>query len=202
MKTKKTWASSQMPRTKRSEIRGLWLRGSLVYARGRDGCMNDVVLWGGTSYKNTLKGRLTGKIKTLNENFTNKQEQENKLEGARPEMERWQKLAAAIPANSLRDFALQTMFDLPITIANRQLSDITFRYALRPVDLKAMVVIDLWNAGEQRPVETLIRRRVLPGQPVAGPGTSHIWAPDAQSWNRCFWTRALAHWTARSWMPL
>ena len=34
-----------------------------------------------------------------------------------------------------------------------------------------MVVIDLWNAGEQRPVETLIRRRVIPGQPVAGPGT-------------------------------
>jgi len=34
-----------------------------------------------------------------------------------------------------------------------------------------MVVIDLGNAGEQRPVETLIRRRVIPGQPVAGPGT-------------------------------
>jgi len=30
-----------------------------------------------------------------------------------------------------------------------------FRYALRAVDLKDMVVIDLWNAGEQRPVETL-----------------------------------------------
>ena len=29
------------------------------------------------------------------------------------------------------------------------------RYALRDVDLKDMVVIDLWNAGEQRPVETL-----------------------------------------------
>ena len=37
-----------------------------------------------------------------------------------------------------------------------------------------MVVIDLWNAGEQRPVETLIRRRVIPGQPVAGPGTIRI----------------------------
>jgi hypothetical protein len=30
--------------------------------------MNDVVLCGGTTYKYTLKGRLTGKIKT--ENFT------------------------------------------------------------------------------------------------------------------------------------
>jgi len=63
------------------------------------------------------------------------------------------------------------MFELLITIANRQLSDITSRYALRAVDLKDMVVIDLWNAGEQRPVETLVRRRVIPGQPVAGPGT-------------------------------
>jgi len=105
--------------------------------------------------KNTLKGGLTGKIKTLNENFTKRQEQEKKLEGARAQMERWQKLAGVIPANSLRDFALQTMFDLLITIANRQLSSITSRYALRAVDLKDMVVIDLWNAGEQRPVETL-----------------------------------------------
>jgi len=32
---------------------------------------------------------------------------------------------------------------------------VVFRYALRAVDLKDMVVIDLWNAGEQRPVETL-----------------------------------------------
>jgi len=70
-------------------------------------------------------------------------------------MERWQKLVSAIPANSLRDFALQSMFDLLITIANRQLSGITSRYALRAVDLKDMVVIDLWNAGEQRPVEIL-----------------------------------------------
>ena len=34
--------------------------------------MNDVVLQGGTSYKNTLKGRLTDKIKT--ENFTKRQD--------------------------------------------------------------------------------------------------------------------------------
>jgi len=37
--------------------------------------------------KNTLKGGLTGKIKTLNENFTKRQEQEKKLEGTRAEME-------------------------------------------------------------------------------------------------------------------
>ena len=87
-------------------------------------------------------------------------------------MERWQKLASVMPANSLRDFALLTVFDLLITIANRQLSYITSRYVLRAVDLKYMIVIDLWNAGEQRPVEIHIRRRVIPCQPVAGPGTS------------------------------
>ena len=48
-----------------------------------------------------------------------------------------------IPANGLRDFALQSMFELLITIVNRQLSDITSRYALRAVDLKDMAVIDL-----------------------------------------------------------
>ena len=49
---------------------------------------------------------------------------------------------------------------------------ITSKYTLQAVDLKDMVVIDLWNAGEERPVKTLIRRRVIPGEPVAGPGTS------------------------------
>ncbi len=100
-------------------------------------------------------------------------------------------------ANSLRDFALQSMFDLLITFANRQLSGITSMYALRLVDLKDMVVIDLWNAGEQRPVETLIRRRVISGRPVAGPGTSQNWAAGAQGRNHCFLTGVLAHWTAR-----
>ena len=67
----------------------------------------------------------------------------SKLEWATAEMERWQKLAAVIPKNSTRDFAMQTMFDLFITFANRQLSDITFRYGLMAVDMKDMVVIDL-----------------------------------------------------------
>jgi len=63
-------------------------------------------------------------------------------------MKRWQKLAGVIPSNSRSNFTLQTMFDLLITLANRQLSDITSKYVLRAVDLKDMVVIDLWNAGE------------------------------------------------------
>ena len=105
--------------------------------------------------KNNLKGELKGRIKTLNGNLEMRQEQEKKMEGTIQEMERWQKLSSVMPANSLRDFALQAMFDLLITLANQQLSKITSRYALRAVDMKDMVVLDLWNAGEERPVETL-----------------------------------------------
>lgn len=105
--------------------------------------------------KNNLKGELKGKIKTLNGNLEMRQEQEKRMEGTIQEMERWQKLSSVMPANSLRDFALQAMFDLLITFANQQLSKITSRYALRAVDMKDMVVLDLWNAGEERPVETL-----------------------------------------------
>lgn len=47
------------------------------------------------------------------------------------------------------------MFDLLITIVTHQLFDIAFGYALRGVDLKDMVVIDLWNAGEKRFIKTL-----------------------------------------------
>ncbi|MDF1557079.1 MAG: AAA family ATPase [ANME-2 cluster archaeon] len=105
--------------------------------------------------KNSKKGELNKTIAYLTENLEKRREQEKKMEGTMQEMERWQKLAGVMPANSLRDFALQTMFDLLIRIANRQLSEITSRYALRAVDMKDMVVLDLWNAGDERPVETL-----------------------------------------------
>ncbi len=105
--------------------------------------------------KNSKKGELNKTIAYLTENLEKRQEQEKKMEGTMQEMERWQKLSGVMPANSLRDFALQTMFDLLIRFANQQLSKITSRYALRAVDMKDMVVLDLWNAGEERPVETL-----------------------------------------------
>ena len=105
--------------------------------------------------KNSKKGELNKTIAYLTENLEKRQEQEMKMEGTMQEMERWQKLSSVMPANSLRDFALQTMFDLLIRFANQQLSKITSRYALRAVDMKDMVVLDLWNAGEERPVETL-----------------------------------------------
>ena len=105
--------------------------------------------------KNSKKGELNKTIAYLRENLEKRQEQEKKMEGTMQEMERWQKLSSVMPANSLRDFALKTMFDLLIQFANQQLSRITSRYALRAVDMKDMVVLDLWNAGEERPVETL-----------------------------------------------
>ncbi|MCK4928479.1 MAG: AAA family ATPase [Methanosarcinales archaeon] len=105
--------------------------------------------------KNSKKGEVNKTIAYLRENLEKRQEQEKKMEGTMQEMERWQKLSSVMPANSLRDFALKTMFDLLIQFANQQLSRITSRYALRAVDMKDMVVLDLWNAGEERPVETL-----------------------------------------------
>jgi len=47
------------------------------------------------------------------------------------------------------------MFDLMVRFANKQLNDLTGRYMLKVKDMKEMVVIDRWNAGEERPVETL-----------------------------------------------
>ena len=104
---------------------------------------------------NSTKGGMLTNIKTHTENLDKRQEQEKKLESTSKEMERWQKLQDVMPLNSLRDFALKIMFDLLIKIANSQLSDITSRYALKAMNLKDMVVIDRWNAGEERPVETL-----------------------------------------------
>jgi exonuclease SbcC len=105
--------------------------------------------------KNSQKGATLKNISTLVENLEKRQQQEKKVEDTKKEMERWNKLFEVMPANSLRDFALKTMFDLLIRFANHQLSDITSRYALKVKDMKDMVVIDRWNAGEERPVETL-----------------------------------------------
>jgi hypothetical protein len=44
--------------------------------------MNEVFLRGGTSYKNTLKGGLIGKIKTLNEKFTKIQDGRSRIKEA------------------------------------------------------------------------------------------------------------------------
>ncbi len=84
-----------------------------------------------------------------------RRKQEEAVKVAQNEFERWSRLQETIPANTLRDFALRMTFDTLIRFANKQLFDLTHRYRLKVSDMRDMVVLDLWNAGEERPVETL-----------------------------------------------
>ena len=72
------------------------------------------------------------------------------------ELERWQRLQSTIPANNLRDFALDIMFKQMGRLANTQLEYLTLeRYQLRVEGIGKLTIIDRWNANEERPVETL-----------------------------------------------
>ena len=75
---------------------------------------------------------------------------------AEAELERWQRLQETIPANTLRDFALEIMFKQMGSLANEQLKYLTSeRYQLKVESIGDLTVIDRWNANEERPVETL-----------------------------------------------
>ena len=75
---------------------------------------------------------------------------------AEAELIRWKNLQDIIPANSLRDFALEIMFKQMGTLANVQLDYLTSeRYQLKVESIGDLTVIDRWNANEERPVETL-----------------------------------------------
>ena len=72
------------------------------------------------------------------------------------ELERWQRLQNTIPANNLRDFALDIMFKQVSRIANAQLKYLTSeRYQLRVEGIGRLTIVDKWNANDERPVETL-----------------------------------------------
>ena len=72
------------------------------------------------------------------------------------ELTRWKALQDTIPANSLRDFALDIMFKQMGSIANSQLKYLTSeRYQLKVEGIGKLTVVDRWNANEERPVETL-----------------------------------------------
>ena len=72
------------------------------------------------------------------------------------ELERWQRLQNTIPANSLRDFALDIMFKQMGRLANAQLEYLTLeRYQLKVEGIGKLTIIDRWNANDERPVETL-----------------------------------------------
>ena len=72
------------------------------------------------------------------------------------ELERWQRLQNTIPANNLRDFALDIMFKQMGRLANTQLEYLTLeRYQLKVEGIGKLTIVDRWNANEERPVETL-----------------------------------------------
>ena len=72
------------------------------------------------------------------------------------ELTRWKGLQDTIPANSLRDFALDIMFKQMGSLANSQLEYLTSeRYQLKVEGIGKLTVVDRWNANEERPVETL-----------------------------------------------
>ncbi len=80
----------------------------------------------------------------------------DELGAAQQELERWQRLHETIPANTLRDFALEIMFRQMGNLANEQLKYLTSeRYQLKVETIGDLSVIDRWNANEERPVETL-----------------------------------------------
>ena len=100
-------------------------------------------------------GGLREKQNKLQNDLKQQEAQALVLEQARLEKDRWERLQKCIPDNTLRDFALADMFDTMIRLANKQLDDLTHRYKLKVKDMRDMVVIDKWNANEERPVETL-----------------------------------------------
>ncbi|MDE0684015.1 MAG: hypothetical protein OXI63_13945, partial [Candidatus Poribacteria bacterium] len=75
---------------------------------------------------------------------------------AEAELARWKRLQETIPANDLRDFALEIMFRQMGSLANEQLKYLTSeRYQLKVEGIGNLSVVDHWNANEERPVETL-----------------------------------------------
>ena len=80
----------------------------------------------------------------------------DKIAAAEAELMRWKNLQDTIPANNLRDFALEIMFKQMGSLANEQLRYLTSnRYQLKVETIGDLSVIDCWNANEERPVETL-----------------------------------------------
>ena len=96
------------------------------------------------------------KIDDLKDALEKREALGDELGAAQQELERWQRLQGTIPANALRDFALEIMFKQMGSLANVQLSYLTSeRYQLKVESIGDLTVIDRWNANEERPVETL-----------------------------------------------
>ena len=92
----------------------------------------------------------------MKETLKKREELSGELNVAKKEFDRWKQLQDTIPANALRDFALDIMFKQVSRIANAYLKDLTSeRYQLKVENIGRLSVIDRWNANEERPVETL-----------------------------------------------
>ena len=101
-------------------------------------------------------GAQNKEIDDLKNNLKKREAFASELDKAKKEMERWQRLHETIPANTLRDFALEIMFKQMGNLANEQLKYLTSeRYQLKVESIGDLAVVDRWNANEERPVETL-----------------------------------------------
>ncbi len=100
-------------------------------------------------------GKITEKLTRQQNDFEKYKKLESELQVAKDEYERWHKLHELIGKNKLRDYALRSMFNLLIQYANHQMKKLTNRYQLKVKDMRDLVILDTWNAGEERPVETL-----------------------------------------------
>lgn len=96
------------------------------------------------------------KIDDLKDALAKREALAGELNKAEQEVARWQRLQETIPANALRDFALEIMFKQMGNLANEQLRYLTSdRYELKVESIGDLAVVDRWNANEERPVETL-----------------------------------------------
>ena len=95
-------------------------------------------------------------IAQLTDALSKREALDNEIQTAVDELERWISLQDAIPANDLRDFALDIMFKQVSRVANAQLEYLTSgRYQLKVEGIGKLTIVDRWNANEERPVETL-----------------------------------------------
>ena len=96
------------------------------------------------------------RIDNLKDALQKREDLGDEMQAAQQELERWQRLQETIPANTLRDFALEIMFRQMGSLANEQLKYLTSeRYQLNVKGIGDLSVVDRWNANEERPVETL-----------------------------------------------
>ena len=96
------------------------------------------------------------RIEELTDALSKREALDDEIQTAFDELEHWGNLQDAIPANDLRDFALDIMFKQVSRIANTQLEYLTSeRYQLKVEGIGKLTIVDRWNANEERPVETL-----------------------------------------------